>query len=576
MDELGMRRRWCWFLGLLSGLVAGLGVQALAAPLNRVELNLPGAPELARHLEGLGWDVLEGQAALDRLELVVTPDQLTQLEEQGYAPRILEVGRPFAAIQAERQAAGGVPPGYLDLDGVLNAMTAAATTYPAICQLVDLTAEFGLPTTYEGRHLYAVKISDQVATDEDEPTALIVSAHHCRELVTPVIALHAIDQLTSGYGVDPAITQVVDAHEIWIAPVWNPDGYVHVFTAENLWRKNRRVFQTAIGVDLNRNYPLGWDSACAGSTNPSSLTYRGPAPSSEMETVTMIALSQHERFAKVIDYHSSGREVLHGYGCLNHPLDSYLETEAIALAGASGYLGSHRPPTATGEHFEWQLATYGAHAFLVETHDQFQPDYSSATAEAAQVWPGILWMLEHPTPLWGHVTDQATGLPVSATFVVAGLNYEEGEVASSNPVTGRYHAFLPAASYTVTFGAPGYHDHVATGVEIVAGSSLELDVALVPITTAVTATTLADPPGGLVLADFVQRSFRYRTTRDGAIRLKVYDALGRSVDTQVWAVAAGTVDEFRWQPASRLASGLYLFQVTTPDGAWNGKWLLAR
>ena len=36
---------------------------------------------------------------------------------------------------------------------------------------------------------------------------------------------------------------MVDGNEIWIAPVWNPDGYEYVFTTQdNLWRKNRRVF----------------------------------------------------------------------------------------------------------------------------------------------------------------------------------------------------------------------------------------------------------------------------------------------------------------------------------------------
>jgi hypothetical protein len=41
--------------------------------------------------------------------------------------------------------------------------------------------------------------------EEDEPAAMLVSLHHAREIVTPLIALHAIDQLVDGYGVDPDI-----------------------------------------------------------------------------------------------------------------------------------------------------------------------------------------------------------------------------------------------------------------------------------------------------------------------------------------------------------------------------------
>jgi len=60
------------------------------------------------------------------------------------------------------------------------------------------------------------------------------------------------EQLFAGYGIDPAITAVVDEHEIWVVPVWNPDGYDYVFSTDNLWRRNRRPVDGAVGVDLNR------------------------------------------------------------------------------------------------------------------------------------------------------------------------------------------------------------------------------------------------------------------------------------------------------------------------------------
>ena len=126
-----------------------------------------------------------------------------------------------------------------------------------------------------------MKISDNVAVDEGEPTVMLVSAHHCRELVTPVIALDIVDRLTSGYGSDPAIDAIVDGQEIWVAPVWNPDGYEYVFDVDNLWRKNRRVFIDGVGVDLNRNYPQNWDTECGGDLDVPSNNSRGPAPASE-------------------------------------------------------------------------------------------------------------------------------------------------------------------------------------------------------------------------------------------------------------------------------------------------------
>ena len=213
-------------------------------------------------------------------------------------------------------------------------MQEIASTYPAIAQLVDITATYGTPPTFEGRHLFALKISDNVTVDEDEPSMLVVSAHHAREISTPVITLGAAERLTSGYESDPQITAAVNGHEIWLAPVWNPDGYNHVFTSNNLWRKNRRVFTSGVGVDQNRNYAQGWSAPCAGSTSASSDTYKGPSAASEAETQTMMTWSERERFAKVIDYHSFGREVLYAYRCLSHPF-----SELDAAGGVDALTG---------------------------------------------------------------------------------------------------------------------------------------------------------------------------------------------------------------------------------------------
>jgi len=224
----------------------------------------------------------------------------------------------------------------------------------------------------------------------------MVSCHHAREIVTPVIALYAIEQLTTEYGNDPDITAAVDDYEIWISPVWNPDGYEYCYYVNNWWRKNRQPYPPGVGVDLNRNYPFGWDSWCSGDTDPTSETYKGPSPASEAETQTMMVFSDDRHFAKVIDYHSHGREVLYGYCCHSHPFSNFFYSEAVCLSTAAGYGESVRAPSAEGEHYEWQIWANGSHAFLMETHTEFQPSYSSAQAEAAQVWPSTMWLLERP------------------------------------------------------------------------------------------------------------------------------------------------------------------------------------
>jgi hypothetical protein len=371
----------------------------------------------------------------------------------------------------------GVPASYPNLDTIVAAMQEIAAAYPALVRMVDITETYGTPATVQGRHLFALKISDNVAADEDEPAMLLVSAHHAREVTTPLITLGAARRFTEGYGVDPRITTAVDTHEIWVAPVWNPDGYNHVFAADAMWRKNRRVFAGGTGVDQNRNYPQGWSSSCAGSSNASSDTYKGPAQGSEAETQTMMTWSQRERFAKIIDYHSFGREVLYAYRCLSHPFTSWMQQEAAAISRASGYDGATRVPSAEGEHQEWQIARMGAYAFLIETHTEFQPSYDSGVSEANLVWPGILSVLERPIPISGHVTDARTGAPLAASIELVNVTFSNGETNASGGAYGAYHVFVPPGTYDLRFSRAGYAP-VVSRVTVTPTSATTLDVQL--------------------------------------------------------------------------------------------------
>ena len=476
-------------VGVSTILVLTSGVSGLqqATPgdveLRRVRITVPGADGLRHQLldEGYGADC-NGHHH-DHLDLVVTPAEEAALRLRFGDVEVLEVGRPFNDIQAERNKNAGEldggPTGYPDLAAVNQQMNDAAAAFPAICEVVNLNQLVGVPQTFEGRDIFAVKISDNVGVDENEPQSLVVSCHHAREIVTPVIALKAIENLTTQYGIDPTITDLVNSTEIWVVPVWNPDGYNEVFVGNNLWRKNRRVFPGGVGVDLNRNYPQGWDNACGGSTSVTSDTYRGPVAASEPETQLMIALCLERRFSRIVDFHSFGSETLWSYACPSHPFDDFLQEEAAALSTAAGYSGDERPPSADGESYEWQLAQTGAHAFLMETHTEFQPDFASAQAEAAQVFGGILEILTRPVSVSGQVTDSVTGLPVEASITLLGVSFSAGETNGSGGPFGHYHQTLPAGTYQLEFAADDYGTQTHT-VNVSASSAQVLDVALVP------------------------------------------------------------------------------------------------
>ncbi|MEZ6014774.1 MAG: M14 family zinc carboxypeptidase [Planctomycetota bacterium] len=469
-------------LPLALALLQSLPLDLDAATSRTVEVVTPTPALVARALEFAGFDVGDcGQAVTPTgVRVTVTPEELNALLVRGYDLRVVDVGRPLRDLLAERSQSDGVPSGYLDLQAIEAELYAYAQAHPTLAQVVDLTVRFNAPATVEGRHILALKVSDNVTADEDEPAFLLVSAHHCREIVTPVIALDTIERLLGGYATDPNIRAVVDAQELWIVPVWNPDGYHHVFTVDNLWRKNRRVFSGGTGVDLNRNYPFLWSTACGGSTNAGSQTYRGPAPASEAETQAMLALSADRHFQKVLDYHSTGNETLWGYACPTSPIDAFWRAEATALSVASGYGGAERRPSADGEQYLWQFATTGAMAYLTETHTQFQPTYASAQAEAARVWPGTLHLLQRAMPIEGHVRSACSGAPVSASITYVSPTFSQGEGNSSNGRFGRFHAFLPPGTHTLRFEAAGFAPAVRQ-VVVQANATTTLDVDLDPL-----------------------------------------------------------------------------------------------
>lgn len=463
-----MKKKW---FSLLAGILL-LGISYVSATANQIHnpittdgappsstlchslLTVHDAPQVASVFLKQGFDVFANTITDDSFELVVQPSVFKELQTQGYDLTLLSQGRPFRDIQQEQILMEPLlPAGYIDYPAIIDVLYNYEDDYPSICKVYDLTTWYSLPATCEDRHLYAIKISDNVEQDEDEPNFLMVGAHHAREVVTPVLCNNSIKQLTTQYGTDPVITAAVDNYEIWIAPVWNPDGYAYMYNYDNWWRKNRAPPD---GVDLNRNYPFGWNSAGGGSTNPYDETYKGPSPASEPETQTMMVFGNDRHFAKILDYHSYGREVLYAYVSLSHPFTSFLQSEAVRLSNAVGYGGSIRLASANGENYQWHLAYNGSYANLIETHTTFQPTYASALSEAALVWPGTLWELQREISISGHVTDYATGAPLVATITLEGVTFTNGEHYMSEPRFGRYHLFLPPGTYTVNFSAPGY------------------------------------------------------------------------------------------------------------------------
>ncbi|MFJ6083857.1 M14 family metallopeptidase [Streptomyces sp. NPDC092369] len=179
-------------------------------------------------------------------------------------------------------------------------------------------------TSYQGRNIVAIKVSDNVATDESEPEVLFTFHQHAREHLTVEMALYLLRELGAGYGSDSRITNMVNNREIWIVPDLNPDGgeYDIASGSYRSWRKNRQPNSGSsyVGTDLNRNwnYKFGCCGGSSGST--SSETYRGASAESAPE-VKVVAnfvrgriVGGKQQITAGIDFHTYSELVLWPFG----------------------------------------------------------------------------------------------------------------------------------------------------------------------------------------------------------------------------------------------------------------------
>ncbi len=108
---------------------------------------------------------------------------------------------------------------YHDYAEMVATIQAAQAAHPDIVQVQSIGK------SYQGRDIWAVKVSDNVAVDEHEPEVLFDGLHHAREHLSVeqslAILVVADGRLRHRRG---RITRIVNTREIWIVPMVNPDG----------------------------------------------------------------------------------------------------------------------------------------------------------------------------------------------------------------------------------------------------------------------------------------------------------------------------------------------------------------
>jgi carboxypeptidase T len=289
--------------------------------------------------------------------------------------------------------------GYLTYQEVLDEFAQMQNLYPNLItpatNISDASGDFlteGQPdnsvTPSIGNNgIKWLKISDNPTVDEGEAQILYTSIHHAREPASLMQLLFYMWYLLENYATDPEVKSIVDNSELYFVPVVNPDGYLYNQVTDpnggGFWRKNRK---NGNGTDNNRNYDYFIDGnpgngswgGPGSSTNPSSQTYHGTGPLSEVENQAIKRFVEDHEFVMAFNNHTSGQLLYYPFGYANVATqdDALFQAVSGELTSRNGYTALRDSPF-SGDSDDFMYGTVGTHnkifAFTPEIGTSFWP-----------------------------------------------------------------------------------------------------------------------------------------------------------------------------------------------------------
>lgn len=351
---------------------------------------------------GLSVDGIVGPATWKKLRPYIT----------GYISYSVKSGDTFYKIarryatttQAIILANPGISPNNLSVGSILNVPIGFynggnTVTYGEISytwELVSLFVEgivarypflgnFTIGRSILGRDLFCLSFG------EGTTDVMYNASHHANEWITTPVLLKYIENLARAYAFGGNVggqnaRELYELCKIYIVPMVNPDG---VDLVNGYFETQSNVYQSALsiasnypeisfpdgwkanirGVDLNLNYPAGWEQAreikfAQGFTGPAPRDFVGNAPFSEPESTAMGEFTRRNNFKLTLSYHTQGKVIFWKYLDFE-PEDSF--RIGRELASVSGY-DLEITPTASGYagYKDWFIQEYNRPGYTVE------------------------------------------------------------------------------------------------------------------------------------------------------------------------------------------------------------------
>lgn len=325
------------------------------------------------------------------------------------------------------------------------------TDYPDLCKLVDIG------TSVDGRKLIAIKISDNVEIEEEEPEVFYTSTMHGDETAGYIILLRLMDYMLNNYNSDTQIQRLINELQIYINPNANPDG---TYYGGNSTVSSARRYNIN-NIDINRDFP----DPKIGDNAPY-----------QPETQAMMDFASNHHFVFSANFHG-------GVEVLNYPWDAWKlddkahpDTEwyqkicnnyvATAREQDPEYLKSDKFPTGVTNGGDWYVVYGGRQDYMNYWHHckEITIELSNtkllSSSQLLEYWEynyqALLNMLECALQgVKGRVTDMNNN-PLAANLKVLDHDKDNSN-AVTNPETGIYYRLLLAnKTYDFAVMSEGY------------------------------------------------------------------------------------------------------------------------
>ncbi|GGQ35558.1 MULTISPECIES: M14 family metallopeptidase [Streptomyces] len=431
-----------------AGLTAALLALALGAPAYGMSATAapPPSPSTATQDEAIVQYRIHGPSTVaDRTALVRTGVSIDEVDDHTVvvsadtmqARKLKELGYKLTALPGppDRSVPGiaASPMDFPSADSKYhNYAEATAEINTLVAQYPAIASKRVIGKSYQGRDLLAIKISDNVATDESEPEVLFTAHQHAREHLTVEMALYLLKEFTSKYGTDSRVTNAVNGREIWIVPDLNPDGgeYDIATGSYRSWRKNRQPNSGSsyVGTDENRNWNYKWGCCGGSSSSKSSETYRGAAAESapEVKVVSDFVRSRviggKQQIKAAIDFHTYSELVLWPFGYTYNDTAPGLTADDLAvykkigtsMAASNGYTPEQSSDLyiTDGTIDDWLWGNQKIFSYTFEMYPEsggggFYPPDEVIDRETARNKDAVLQLLENADCMYRSIGKEA-------------------------------------------------------------------------------------------------------------------------------------------------------------------------